>query len=173
MKILIAGPFNSGGSRILECIRIVCKICNIPVKYGSYVTFNSKIANEFEGVYIIKCNEFHEMYFNVLFFDYVFVPVRDIRFFCHTELEAIKNVGLFHCWKSQATKILKYEDFNTNQVVSLFNIMNIKLETEVIQYLNEFINLNYQNKNTDLFLQNSIIVKNKTIHLFLKTNKYI
>jgi hypothetical protein len=173
MKILIAGPYNSGGSRILECIRIVCKICNIPVKYGSYITFNSKIANEFEGVYIIKCNEFHEMYFNVLFFDYIFVPVRDIRYICRTELEAIKNVGLFRCWKSQATKILKYEDFNTNQVVSLFNIMNIKLEIEVIQYLEEFINLNYQNKNTELLLQNSLIQKNSTLQYFLKENQYV
>ena len=73
MKVLIAGPYNSGGTRLLQCIRMVCKICNIPVTHGSYVTFNSKKANEFEGVYIIKCNELHEMYFNVSLFDYVFV----------------------------------------------------------------------------------------------------
>ena len=51
--------------------------------------------------------------------------------------------------------------------------MNIKLEIEVIQYLEEFINLNYQNKNTELLLQNSLIQKNSTLQYFLKENQYV
>lgn len=173
MKILIAGPYNSGGSRVLECIRMVCKICDIPVKYGSYVTFNSKVAKEFDGLYIIKCNELHEMYFNVSFFDYIIVPVRDIRYICKNEIEAIKNIGLFVCWKTQATKILKYETFDTNQIISLFDSMGFKLDTEVVQYLNNFITRNYENKNETLLLQSSVVRKSDTVKKFLKDNDYI
>ena len=173
MKILIAGPFNSGGSRILECIRMVCKICGIPVKYGSYVTFNSKVANEFEGLYIIKCNELHEMYFNVSFFDFIIVPVRNVRYICKNEIEAVKNISLFLCWKTQATKILKYENFDTDQVISLFDTMCFKLDTEVVQYLNNFITRNYENKNEILLLQSCVMRESDTINKFLKDNDYI
>lgn len=172
MKILIAGPYNSGGSRLLECIRMVCKICNIPIEYGSYVAFNTKKANEHEGVYIIKCNELHEMFFNVRFFDFVFVPIRDIRFFCKTDEEAIKNIALFQCWKTQATRIVQYEQFGIDQLVDIFKTMNIRLEPEVIDYIDHFISNRYTNKNITKELSDSDIQNNKNIQDFIYNNNY-
>lgn len=172
MKVLIAGPYNSGGTRLLQCIRMVCKICNIPVTHGSYVTFNSKKANEFEGVYIIKCNELHEMYFNVSLFDYVFVSVRDIRYFCYTDIEAIQNIALFRCWKTQATKLVRYEQFNIDQLVAIFSVMNVRLEKEVVEYMDNFIQSRYTDKNTTKILEDKTIQKNESIRTFLIENGY-
>jgi hypothetical protein len=172
MKILIAGPYNSGGSRLLECIRMVCKICNIPIEYGSYVAFNTKKANEHEGVYIIKCNELHEMFFNVRFFDFVFVPVRDVRYFCKTDVEAIKNIALFQCWKTQATQIVRYEQFGIESLVNIFKSMNIMLEHEVIDYIDHFISNRYSNKNIKKELSDFDIQKNKNVQDFIYDNNY-
>ena len=172
MKILIAGPYNSGGSRLLECIRMVCKICNIPIEYGSYVAFNTKKANEHEGLYIIKCNELHEMFFNVRFFDFVFVPVRDVRYFCKTDEEAIKNIALFQCWKTQATQVVRYEEFGIEQLIDIFKTMNVRLETQVISYMEQFISNRYSNKNTTKELSDSNIQKIKSIQDFINNTNY-
>ena len=172
MKVLIAGPYNAGGNRLLECIRMVCKICDILVHYGSYVTFNSKKANEFEGMYIIKCNELHEMYFNVQFFDYVFVPIRDVRYYCTMDLEAIQNIALFRCWKTQATKVVRYEQFDIHQLVEVFTSMNVRLHKEVIEYINDFIQKRYVNKNTTITLSDDTVHKNDSIRSFLMENDY-
>lgn len=169
MKILIAGPYNSGGNRLLECYRTICKICNIPIKYGSYVSFNTKVANEFQGIYIIKCNELHEMIFNVSFFDIVLVPIRDVRYFCKTEHEALMNIALYECWKIQATQIVKYEEFDIQQILNIFKTMNIRLEDNVVGYMEKHIENRYENKNYKI----ELLQKNQTIETFLQKNKYL
>ena len=169
MKVLIAGPYNSGGSRLLECIRMVCKLCAMPITYGSYVKFNTKKANEFEGMYIIKCNELHEMYFNAHFFDYVFVPCRDVRYYCPSDTEAIQNIALFRSLKTQATKIVRYEDFNVQQLVAVFLVMNMLLQKEVVEYMDHFVQTRYTNKNTKVVLHTE---NNEAIRSFLCENNY-
>ena len=137
IKIIVIGPEQSGSTRLYNFIVNIYKIKNLKVLCGWDINISEYNNNSNYDVIVSKLHEYNNI-LKLKQFDYVLLPLRDIRDAYISTVkrnpnknniiqQIHKNINIFQNVNKVNNILCLYEDFNINNLINLCKKLNITL----------------------------------------------
>lgn len=195
MKMLICGPYHSGSENILTIVEWLAKNKSLKLKIGTSDTFDVNDCDSYsDGLYVICCHSLESIYTFKNKFDVIFLPIRDVRDtiidscdcgLTESMLQMLKNVMLYNMWKLSAHYIIKYEEYNCEQIQYISSLIGYEISYSDALHLTTCMNDDGINTSRYTSTTNEVYFKplssedikyvhsNKTIYEYLKETGYL